>query len=131
MFHSGGGASAGYADNGSGFHQHLQQSPVYVPSSRAVPQYPSPASSHFGPAAHHHQSSWAHAGGGYGDVAGGSTHSLGSAAHAGALSAGQFYAQNMMMGSWRAYDGTPFQRTSPYGELTSLLEKSSYVVLFR
>ncbi|XP_055547933.1 GATA-binding factor A isoform X1 [Wyeomyia smithii] len=26
----------------------------------------------------------------------------------------QFYAQNVMMGSWRAYDPTGFQRTSPY-----------------
>lgn len=117
MFQSGGGASAGYSDNGSGIYQHLQQSPVYVPSSRAVPQYPSPASGHFGPAAHHHQSSWAHAGGGYGDVTGGSAHSFGTAAHAGALSAGQLYAQNMMMGSWRPYDATGFQRTSPYGKL--------------
>ncbi|XP_055547935.1 GATA-binding factor A isoform X3 [Wyeomyia smithii] len=29
----------------------------------------------------------------------------------------QFYAQNVMMGSWRAYDPTGFQRTSPYGNL--------------
>ncbi|XP_062554216.1 GATA-binding factor A isoform X3 [Armigeres subalbatus] len=29
----------------------------------------------------------------------------------------QFYAQNVMMSSWRAYDPTGFQRTSPYGNL--------------
>lgn len=42
-------------------------------------------------------------------------HGLGGASHASPLSAGQFYAQNMMMSSWRAYDGAGFQRTSPYG----------------
>lgn len=42
-------------------------------------------------------------------------HGLGGASHASSLSAGQFYAQNMMMSSWRAYDGAGFQRTSPYG----------------
>ncbi|KAI4466307.1 transcription factor gata family member [Holotrichia oblita] len=112
MFHSGSGGSAGYSDGSSSFHQHLQQSPVFVPSSRAVPQYPSPAGTHFGAAAH--QSSWPHSAGGYGDVAGPSAHGLGASAHAGALSAGQFYAQNMMMNTWRAYDSTGFQRTSPY-----------------
>ncbi|XP_008200486.2 GATA-binding factor A isoform X1 [Tribolium castaneum] len=111
MFHTSGGGG-GYSDGNAGFHQHLQQSPVYVPSSRAVPQYPSPASGHFGAAAH--QSSWAHAGGTYGEMAAPSAHTLGTSPHAGALSAGQFYAQNMMMSSWRAYDGTGFQRTSPY-----------------
>ncbi|KAL3281149.1 hypothetical protein HHI36_004368 [Cryptolaemus montrouzieri] len=111
MFHSGTGGN-GYGDGNTGFHQHLQQSPVYVPSSRAVPhQYPTAAGTHFGAAAH--QGTWAHAGG-YGDMATQATHGLGSTTHASALSAGQFYAQNMMMSSWRAYDGTGFQRTSPY-----------------
>ncbi|KAF2880093.1 hypothetical protein ILUMI_26081, partial [Ignelater luminosus] len=116
MFHSGTAGSGGYGDGGSSFHQHhLQQSPVYVPSSRSMAQYPSPASGHFGASAH--QSSWAHAGSTYGDVAGPSAHTLGASPHhASALSAGQFYAQNMMMSSWRAYDGAGFQRTSPYGE---------------
>ncbi|KRT85611.1 hypothetical protein AMK59_1297, partial [Oryctes borbonicus] len=112
MFHSGSGGSGGYSDGSSSFHQHLQQSPVFVPSSRAVPQYPSPAGTHFGAATH--QTSWPHTAGGYGEVAGPSAHGLGAGAHAGALSAGQFYAQNMMMNTWRAYDGTGFQRTSPY-----------------
>lgn len=113
MFHTSGGGG-GYSDANTGFHQHLQQSPVYVPSSRAVPQYPSPASGHFGAAAAH-QSGWPHAGGTYGEMTAPSAHTLGTSPHAGALSAGQFYAQNMMMSSWRAYDGAGFQRTSPYG----------------
>lgn len=121
MFHSGGGGTGGYSDGSSGFHQHLQQSPVYVPSSRSMPQYPSPAGGHFGATAH--QTSWPHAGGTYGDVAGPSAHSLGASPHQ-ALSAGQFYAQNMMMNTWRAYDGTGFQRTSPYGKDKSLLFSS-------
>ncbi|KAH0809780.1 hypothetical protein GEV33_013012 [Tenebrio molitor] len=106
------GGGGGYSDGNAGFHQHLQQSPVYVPSSRAVPQYPSPAGGHFGAPAH--QSSWPHASGTYGEMAAPSAHALGTSPHAGALSAGQFYAQNMMMSSWRAYDGAGFQRTSPY-----------------
>lgn len=114
MFHSGSGTTGGYSDGNTGFHQHLQQSPVYVPSSRTMPQYPSPASGHFG--ATSHQTSWPHAGGTYGDVAGPSAHGLAATSHQ-ALSAGQFYAQNMMMNTWRAYDGTGFQRTSPYGKL--------------
>lgn len=124
MFHSGTAGSGGYGDGGSSFHQHhLQQSPVYVPSSRSMAQYPSPASGHFGASAH--QSSWAHAGSTYGDVAGPSAHTLGASPHhASALSAGQFYAQNMMMSSWRAYDGTGFQRTSPYGESSFFLNLS-------
>jgi len=33
-----------------------------------------------------------------------------------AAAAAPFYAQNVaMMSSWRAYDGTGFQRASPYG----------------
>ncbi|ERL89275.1 hypothetical protein D910_06648 [Dendroctonus ponderosae] len=49
MFHSAVNAT-GYNDTNSGFHQHIQQSPVYVPSNRgsAMPQYPSPAGGHFG-----------------------------------------------------------------------------------
>ncbi|XP_017768652.1 PREDICTED: GATA-binding factor A-like [Nicrophorus vespilloides] len=129
MFHSTPSTPSGYTDGrlsmdggaSASFHQHLQQSPVYVPSNRAtMPQYPSPGSHHF--AASHHQTSWhtaaaaaAAAGGGYGDVSG---HGAAIAGSHGALSAGQFYAQNMMMNTaWRAYDGshaTGFQRTSPY-----------------
>lgn len=109
MFHSGGGGGA-YSDSNAGFHQHLQQSPVYVPSSRAVPQYPSAASSHFGAAAH--QTSWPHTSGAYGEMAPSSAHALGASPHA--LSTGQFYAQ-YSMSSWRAYDSSGFQRTSPYG----------------
>nr|XP_023019241.1 GATA-binding factor A-like [Leptinotarsa decemlineata] len=109
MFHSAANAS-GYGDTNSGFHQHhLQQSPVYVPSNR-MPQYPSSAGTHFGTA---HQSSW-HTGGGYGEMSAPSAHGLGTSPHhAGAL-AGQFYAQNMMMGGWRPYDARGFQSTSPY-----------------
>ncbi|XP_045470457.1 GATA-binding factor A-like isoform X2 [Harmonia axyridis] len=111
MFHTGAGGN-GYGDGNAGFHQHLQQSPVYVPSSRAVPhQYSPAAGTHFGAAAH--QGGWAHAGGSYGDMAS-QAHGLGGAAHASPLSAGQFYTQNMVMSSWRAYDGSGFQRTSPY-----------------
>ncbi|KAJ8979293.1 hypothetical protein NQ317_000504 [Molorchus minor] len=110
MFHSTANAT-GYSDGNTGFHQHLQQSPVYVPSNRAMPQYPSPAGGHFGTA---HQSSW-HTTGGYGDMTASTAHSLGTSPHhAGALTAGQFYAQNMMMGGWRPYDASGFQRTSPY-----------------
>lgn len=111
MFHS--AATAGYTtDTNAGFHaqHHLQQSPVYVPGNRAtMPQYPSPAaaSGHFGAA----QSSWHAPTGGYGDMSASAAHG-----HAGAL-AGQFYAaQNMMMGGWRPYDASGFQRTSPYGK---------------
>ncbi|XP_018579812.1 GATA-binding factor A-like isoform X2 [Anoplophora glabripennis] len=110
MFHSTSNAT-GYSDANTGFHQHLQQSPVYVPSNRAMPQYPSPAGGHFGGA---HQSSW-HTSGGYGEMTAPAAHGLTTSPHhAGALAAGQFYAQNMMMGGWRPYDGTGFQRTSPY-----------------
>ncbi|CAH1114029.1 unnamed protein product [Psylliodes chrysocephalus] len=110
MFHSAPNAG-GYSDTNSSFHQHLQQSPVYVPSNRAMPQYASPTGGHFGAA---HQGGW-HASGGYGEMATPTPHGLGTSPHhAGAL-AGQFYAQNVMMGGWRPYDGTGFQRTSPYG----------------
>ncbi|CAG9768833.1 unnamed protein product [Ceutorhynchus assimilis] len=114
MFHSAVN-STGYNEvNSSGFHQHLQQSPVYVPGNRsaaAMPQYPSPAGGHFGTTAH--QNAW-HTGSGYAEMGGPTAHSLGATGHhAGALAAGQFYAQNMMMRSWGAYDGG-FQRSSPY-----------------
>ncbi|XP_030754828.1 GATA-binding factor A-like [Sitophilus oryzae] len=112
MFHSAVNTT-GYNDTNTGFHQHLQQSPVYVPTNRSasMPQYPSPASGHFGTAAH--QNAW-HTGGGYAEMATPAAHGLGATSHhAGALTAGQFYAQNMMMRSWGAYDGG-FQRSSPY-----------------
>lgn len=118
MFHSSAsGPTGGYPDStaASNFHQHLhQQPPVYVPSSRAVSQYASGGSGgHFGAATHQAAAaSWPHS-----DPSGyvGGGHSLtANPHHASALSAGQFYAQNMMMSSWRAYDGTGFQRTSPY-----------------
>ncbi|KAK5646825.1 hypothetical protein RI129_005289 [Pyrocoelia pectoralis] len=117
MFHSGAGGTGGYGDGGTTFHQHhLQQSPVYVPSSRTMSQYSSTAGGHFGAPAH--QSTWAHTGGGYGDVTGPPPHTLGASSHhAAGLAAGQFYAQNMMMSSWRAYDATGFQRTSPYDSM--------------
>ncbi|XP_048518511.1 GATA-binding factor A isoform X1 [Dendroctonus ponderosae] len=107
MFHSAVNAT-GYNDTNSGFHQHIQQSPVYVPSNRgsAMPQYPSPAGGHFGSA---HQNAW-HSGSGYAEMGGPTAHGLGASGHhAGALSAGQFYAQNMMMRSWGPYEGG-FQR---------------------
>lgn len=71
-------------------------SPVYVPSSRPLPH------SQYG-----HGTSFT------GAVAqnGWSTDNFGSS-HT-QLPA-QFYAQNMMMGSWRAYDPRSFQSTSPY-----------------
>lgn len=128
MFHSSSGGTAGYNDGS--FHQHhLQQSPVYVPGNRSISQYPSSAGGHFGASAH--QSSWAHAGGTYGEMAGPSAHSLGASPHhATTLSAGQFYAQNMMMGSWRAYDGTGFQRTSPYGKFVWIFKKLITLIVF-
>lgn len=67
--------------------------PVYVPSSRVLP--------------HSVQYNNFHAGqNGWGDFT--TSHSQISPQFA--------YAQNMMMGSWRTYDPTGFQRTSPYGE---------------
>ncbi|XP_050308858.1 GATA-binding factor A-like [Anthonomus grandis grandis] len=120
MFHSTVN-STGYSDANSGFHQHLQQSPVYVPGNRSatMPQYPSPAGGHFGTTPH--QNAW-HTGTGYAEMTP-TAHTLGATGHhAGALAAGQFYAQNMMMRSWSAYDGG-FQRGSydptmefPFGE---------------
>lgn len=117
MFHSTAAAVANYPDmtvvNGSAnasvssnYHQtssvatSVANSPVYVPSSRAAlplsSQYPHniPFSSTNVP-----QNGWTAADG---------------------FSAGhsqippQFYAQNVMMGSWRAYDPRNFQSTSPY-----------------
>nr|CAI5833012.1 unnamed protein product [Callosobruchus analis] len=113
MFHhgsggqgGGGGGGGGYADTTSAsFHHqhHLQQSPVYVPGNRAVPQYPAAA------AGGHYQGGWA---AGYGDM---TTHgAMGAAATAAVAPHQAFYAQNVMMGGWRPYDATGFQRTSPY-----------------
>ncbi|KAJ9595199.1 hypothetical protein L9F63_013508 [Diploptera punctata] len=124
-------------NNGGGYlgtthHQH----PVYVPSNRVVmgglpqhhhhhPQY-SPSS---GPTANSHHfvggstpspSSWHHQAGAPDSYVTATPHHhhhhLGTAAphHQTPLS-NPFYAQNaMMMSSWRAYDSTGFQRTSPY-----------------
>ncbi|XP_050100854.1 GATA-binding factor A isoform X1 [Anopheles aquasalis] len=68
--------------------------PVYVPSSRALPHSQYGAHS----ANFSTQNGWPTDGFG-------STHTQ---------LPPQFYAQNVMMGSWRAYDPTGFQRTSPY-----------------
>uniref|UniRef100_A0A336MKD7 CSON002982 protein n=1 Tax=Culicoides sonorensis TaxID=179676 RepID=A0A336MKD7_CULSO len=65
--------------------------PVYVPSSRVLPHTAQYNNFHTG------QNGW-------GDFT--ATHSQISPQFA--------YAQNMMMGSWRTYDPTGFQRTSPY-----------------
>ncbi|CAD7093033.1 unnamed protein product [Hermetia illucens] len=101
MFHS----TSGYADltggasNAASYHQQAAAAaagtPVYVPSNRALShtQY-----GHTGPfASAAAQNTW-------------TTDSFG-AAHS-QLPA-QFYAQSMMS-SWRTYDPTTFQRTSPY-----------------
>lgn len=71
-------------------------SPVYVPSSRPLPH------SQYG-----HGTSFTGAVGqnGWSTDNFGSTHTQLPA---------QFYAQNMMMGTWRAYDPRSFQSTSPY-----------------
>ncbi|XP_055851431.1 GATA-binding factor A [Episyrphus balteatus] len=111
MFHS----SSGYPDltGGSGnavsYHQQAAaaaaaSTPVYVPSNRALThsQY-GHAAAHFGTAAA--QNAWTAA-----DTFG-ATHSQIPA---------QFYAQNVMMGTWRAYDPTGFQRTSPYDNAMEL-----------
>ncbi|XP_035775964.1 GATA-binding factor A-like isoform X4 [Anopheles albimanus] len=71
--------------------------PVYVPSSRALPH------SQYGA----HSANFS-AQNGWPTDGFGSTHTQ---------LPPQFYAQNVMMGSWRAYDPTGFQRTSPYGNL--------------
>lgn len=106
MFHS----SAAYPDmsavtggsgsNATGYHQTHQTpvsgAPVYVPSNRAISQY---TGAHFTGAVAA-QNGWP--GDGF------------SAAHTPLPH--QFYAQNaVMMSSWRAYDPSGFQRTSPYG----------------
>lgn len=113
MFHSS-GINTGYSESSVGLHQQLQQSPVYLSSARTVPQYHPSSSNHFGNT--NHQTGWPHTGGTYRDMVTSSATHLGASQHNGPLSAGQFYAQNMMMGSWRTYDGTGFQRTS-YGKL--------------
>ncbi|XP_053671965.1 GATA-binding factor A [Anopheles nili] len=68
--------------------------PVYVPSSRALPH------SQYGA----HSANFS-AQNGWPTDGFGTTHTQ---------LPPQFYAQNVMMGSWRAYDPTGFQRTSPY-----------------
>lgn len=109
MFHS-----SSYTDSSL---QHFQQAPVYVPTSRGMAGtgYGAGGGSHYQP----QTGGWGHPAA---DPAGyGSTHGLSAAAaHPGAITAaaaaGQFYAQNVMMGGWRAYDSSGFQRTSPYGK---------------
>lgn len=111
MFHS----TAAYSEmpsmaatgghNPVSFHQTANapsSAPVYVPSSRALP--PSQYAPHASPFAGATQNGWAADGFA-------TTHSQ---------LPPQFYAQNaMMMSSWRAYDPTRFQSTSPYGEYES------------
>ncbi|XP_055699267.1 GATA-binding factor A [Phlebotomus papatasi] len=106
MFHS----TAAYSEmpsmattgghNPVSFHQTANApstAPVYVPSSRALP--PSQYAPHASPFAGATQNGWAADGFA-------TTHSQ---------LPPQFYAQNaMMMSSWRAYDPTRFQSTSPY-----------------
>lgn len=71
-------------------------SPVYVPSSRPLPPH----------------GQYGHAATFSGTQNGWSAADNFSSSHT-QLPA-QFYAQNMMMGSWRAYDPRSFQSTSPY-----------------
>ncbi|XP_040156636.1 GATA-binding factor A isoform X4 [Anopheles arabiensis] len=109
MFHT----SAAYSDmtaavvatgNTGSYHQSAAaaaaaaaNAPVYVPSSRALPH------SQYGA----HSANFS-AQNGWPTDGFGTTHTQ---------LPPQFYAQNVMMGSWRAYDPTGFQRTSPYGNL--------------
>ncbi|XP_049284430.1 GATA-binding factor A isoform X4 [Anopheles funestus] len=109
MFHT----SAAYSDmtaavvatgNTGSYHQSAAaaaaaaaNAPVYVPSSRALPH------SQYGA----HSANFSTQNGWPADGFG-TTHTQ---------LPPQFYAQNVMMGSWRAYDPTGFQRTSPYGNL--------------
>jgi hypothetical protein len=122
--------------------------PVYVPSNRAMmgglpqhhhhhhPQYspstgPTTNSHHFMGGSTSSHGSWHHQTGapdGYVTATPHHHHHLGAGAphHQTPLSS-PFYAQNaMMMSSWRAYDTTGFQRTSPYGTLAlvSLIAKN-------
>lgn len=92
----------GSGTNTGSYHQSsvAANSPVYVPSSRALPhgQYghgSAPFSTATVP-----QNGWSTAADGFS-----SSHSQ---------LPPQFYAQNVMMGSWRAYDPRSFQSTSPY-----------------
>lgn len=141
-------------------HQH----PVYVPSNRAVmgglPQHHHhhPQYSHSGghtTNSHHHfvggsannPSSWHHQPGTTDGYVTANPHhhhhhhhlNAGAPHHQTPLSS-PFYAQNaMMMSSWRAYDSTGFQRTSPYGKtarpfpvtkiVTNFASLSKYTVL--
>lgn len=87
--------------NVSNYHHHHQSqssnSPVYVPSNRALQhsQYPGHGTSTFGHAAT--QNGW---------------QPDNFTAHN--PLAPQFYAQNVMMGTWRPYDPRNFQSTSPF-----------------
>lgn len=88
--------------NSVSYHQSAlpTNSPVYVPSNRAIPnaaQYQHAAAF---PPSNLAQSGWA----GDGFSTAGSHSQLPP----------QFYAQNVMMGTWRAYDPRSFQSTSPY-----------------
>lgn len=106
MFHSTAAAypeMTGSTTNTSSYHQSsgggATSSPVYVPSNRAIThsQYPHGTPFSAGNVA---QNGW-------------STDGFNSAAAHTQLPP-QFYAQNVMMGSWRAYDPRSFQSTSPY-----------------
>lgn len=106
MFHSTAAAypeMTGSTANTSSYHQSsgATSSPVYVPSNRALPhsQY-----THGTPFSGGTQNGW-------------TTDSFNSAAAAAAAHTQlppQFYAQNVMMNSWRSYDPRNFQSTSPY-----------------
>lgn len=104
MFHSASGypemTSVSAGQTTGSYHQtpNSVNSPVYVPSSRVMPHSQYGHGAHFGSAAG--QNGWP-------TDSFGSTHSQ---------LPPQFYAQNaVMMSSWRAYDPSGFQRTSPYG----------------
>lgn len=104
MFHSASGypemSSVSAGQTTGSYHQtpNSVNSPVYVPSSRVMPHSQYGHGAHFGSAAG--QNGWP-------TDSFGSTHSQ---------LPPQFYAQNaVMMSSWRAYDPSGFQRTSPYG----------------
>lgn len=81
---------------------HSSNTPVYVPSSRAIPHTQYATGAHFPSAmAAAAQNGWP------GDSF--------SSAHS--QLPPQFYAPNaVMMSSWRSYDPTGFQRTPPYGK---------------
>lgn len=91
----------GSSGNAASYHQQaavaaVASAPVYVPSNRALQHTQYGHAGHFGTSAA--QNAWTTDGFG-------ASHTQIPA---------QFYAQNVMMGSWRAYDPTGFQRNSPY-----------------